>query len=334
MNDYSIKKTVIQIFDVPIAVIRRFSSDRLPRHAAALAFSSLLALAPMMAIALSMFSLFAGTEQLGSSLEDFIYKFLVPAAGDEVRVYLQQFSGQLGSLTVLGLFSFFVTALLLLSNIESSFNDIWRVTQGRNMTSRLTVYWALVSLGPIMMGASLAISGYLVALAAGAVDGYSQQVNSFGVVMLPFLLEMMAFMMLYLIMPNVRVSLIHALVGALVAVCLFELTKFGFRYYISNFANYKAVYGALSTLPVFLIWVYLSWVVALFGAEVVAVLQQKKLLENTLLDKISADDSEEGRQAKIELSERLEQPLNVKKVDVTTDQKVTHVQSGELKKAD
>lgn len=305
MTDYSLKKTFIQIFDVPVAVIKRFNSDRLPRHAAALAFSSLLALAPIMAIALSMFSLFAGTEQLGSKLEDFIYQFLVPTAGDEVRTYLEQFSGQVGSLTILGLFAFFLTALLLLSNIESSFNDIWRVKKGRNMTSRLTVYWAMITLGPIMMGASLAISGYLLALAASAGDGFTQ-VNSAGVLMLPFLLEMMAFMLLYLIMPNARVSLMHAIIGAFAAVCLFELTKMGFRFYISNFANYKAVYGALSTLPVFLIWVYLSWVVTLFGAEVVAVLQQKKLLENTLLDKISKASPEEAA----ELVEQLGRPLH------------------------
>ncbi len=292
--DYSLKTKLIQILDVPIAVVKRFKSDRLPRHAAALAFSSLLALAPMMAIALALFSLFAGTEQMGSSLEDFIYKFLVPAAGDDVKTYLDQFSEQAGRLTALGLFTFFLTAVLLLSNIESSFNDIWRVKKGRSMSSKLTVYWTMVTGGPLMMGASLTISGYLLTLAAGSVDSYSEQVTSVGVIMLPFLLEMMAFLLLYLVMPNVRVSLMHALVGAFVAVCLFELTKYGFQFYISNFANYEVVYGALSTLPVFLIWVYLSWVVALFGAEVVAVLQQKQLLENTILDRISNSDSKEG----------------------------------------
>ena len=292
--DYSLKTKLIQILDVPIAVVKRFKSDRLPRHAAALAFSSLLALAPMMAIALALFSLFAGTEQMGSSLEDFIYKFLVPAAGDDVKTYLDQFSEQAGRLTALGLFTFFLTAVLLLSNIESSFNDIWRVKKGRSMSSKLTVYWTMVTGGPLMMGASLTISGYLLTLAAGSVDSYSEQVTSVGVVMLPFLIEMMAFLLLYLVMPNVRVSLMHALVGAFVAVCLFELTKYGFQFYISNFANYEVVYGALSTLPVFLIWVYLSWVVALFGAEVVAVLQQKQLLENTILDRISNSDSKEG----------------------------------------
>jgi len=294
MVDYSLKTKLIQILDVPIAVVKRFKSDRLPRHAAALAFSSLLALAPMMAIALALFSLFAGTEQMGTSLEDFIYKFLVPAAGNDVKTYLDQFSEQAGRLTALGLFTFFLTAVLLLSNIESSFNDIWRVKKGRSMSSKLTVYWTMVTGGPLMMGASLTISGYLLTLAAGSVDGYAEQVTSVGVVMLPFLLEMMAFLLLYLVMPNVRVSLMHALVGAFVAVCLFELTKFGFQFYISNFANYEVVYGALSTLPVFLIWVYLSWVVALFGAEVVAVLQQKKLLENTILDRISSSGSKDG----------------------------------------
>ena len=294
MVDYSLKTKLIQILDVPIAVVKRFKSDRLPRHAAALAFSSLLALAPMMAIALALFSLFAGTEQMGTSLEDFIYKFLVPAAGNDVKTYLDQFSEQAGRLTALGLFTFFLTAVLLLSNIESSFNDIWRVKKGRSMSSKLTVYWTMVTGGPLMMGASLTISGYLLTLAAGSVDGYAEQVTSVGVVMLPFLLEMMAFLLLYLVMPNVRVSLMHALVGAFVAVCLFELTKSGFQFYISNFANYEVVYGALSTLPVFLIWVYLSWVVALFGAEVVAVLQQKKLLENTILDRISSSGSKDG----------------------------------------
>ena len=103
------------------------------------------------------------------------------------------------------------------------------------------------------------------------------QVQSLGVLILPFFFQMAAFLLLYLIMPNVRVSFVHALVGALVASLLIELTKRGFAHYVINFKSYEIVYGALSTLPIFLIWVYLSWVVTLVGAEVVAVLQQKKL---------------------------------------------------------
>jgi len=275
MTDYSLKKTLLQLFEVPIEVLRRFFSDRLSRHAAALAFSSLLALAPMAAIALSLFSLFSGFEQLGTSFENFIFQFLVPAASDDLKSYFEQFAGQAGKLTLFGLVFFLLTALLLLATIEQSFNDIWRVKKGRNMTSRLTVYWAMVSLGPFLMGGSLTLSTYLLSLSSGA----GENIHSFGVLMLPFLLETLAFWLLYLIMPNVRVSLVHGLVGALAASCLFELTKSLFSTYIINYANYDVVYGALSTLPILLIWVYLSWVVTLIGAELVAVLQERRLLE-------------------------------------------------------
>jgi len=274
MTDYSLKTTLLQLFEIPILVAKRFRSDRLTRHAAALSFSSLLALAPMMAIAFSMLSLFSSFEQLGGQLEDFIYRFLVPAAGDELRGYIEQFAGQAGKLTVVGLAFFLLTALLLLFNIEESFNDIWGVGQGRTLGSRLAVYWALVSLGPLLMGASLAISTYLLSL-----NIIAGQVQSAGLILLPFLFEVLAFMLLYLVMPNVRVSLSHALIGAIVASILFEITKRLFALYVVNFANYEVVYGALSTLPIFLLWIYLSWVIALVGAELVSVLQQENGLE-------------------------------------------------------
>jgi membrane protein len=288
MSDYSLKDSVIQLLEVPVEVLRRFGSDRLLRHAAALAFSSLLALAPMAAIALSLFSLFSGFEELGSSFEDFIYQFLVPTASDDLRTYFEQFAGQAGKLTLFGLVFFLLSALLLLATIEQSFNDIWRVKKGRNMTSRLTVYWALVSLGPFLMGGSLTLSTYLLSLSVAAGD----QVHSFGLLLLPFLLETLAFLLLYLIMPNVRVSMLHALVGALVASSLFEFTKSLFRAYIMNYANYDVVYGALSTLPILLIWVYLSWVVALIGAELVAVLQERHLLEIRMVKQVEPQEED------------------------------------------
>lgn len=298
MTDYSIKAWLLQLLEFPITVIKRFRSDRLPRHAAALAFSSLLALAPMVAIAFSMLSLFSSFEQLGNAFQDFIYQFLVPAAGGDLREYLDQFAGQAGKLTVIGLFLFLLTALLLLFNIEESFNDIWGVEKGRSMTARITVYWALVSLGPLLMGASLAISTYLLSVTVASGEQFATQVHSVGVVLLPFLFEVLAFLLLYLVMPNVRVSFTHALMGAVVASVLFEITKRLFALYVVNFDSYQIVYGALSTLPIFLIWIYLSWVVALVGAEVVATLQSKKIFESTVLDGIfdhSADATPESK---------------------------------------
>jgi len=278
MTDYSLKASLIQLFDVPLAVARRFNSDRVTRHAAALSFSSMLALAPMVAIAFSMLSLFSGFEELGSSFENFLYQFLLPATGDDLSTYIQQFAGQAGKLTVFGLVAFLLTALLLLANVEQSFNDIWGAAKGRSLGSRLTVYWSLVSLGPLLMGASLMISTYVLSMSVLSGDGFGGQLQSVGAFILPVVLETLAFLLLYLVMPNVRVSFVHALVGAFVASILFECTKRAFALYILNFSNYEVVYGALSTLPIFLIWIYLSWVVALIGAEVVAVLQQKHLL--------------------------------------------------------
>ena len=120
----------MQILYFPRDVANRMRADRLTRHAAALSFSSLLALAPMMAIALAMISMFASFEQMGPQLEEFIYQFLAPTAGVELKVYLAQFADQAGKLTVFGLAFFLLTALLLLFNIEESFNDIWRVKRG------------------------------------------------------------------------------------------------------------------------------------------------------------------------------------------------------------
>lgn len=285
MDDYSSKSSLTQrlteIFELPLAVLSRFQSDRLPRHAAALAFSSLLALAPMMAIALSMLSLFSSFEDMSASVETFIYQFLVPAAGDDVKIYLDQFASRAGKLTAVGSSAFLLTALLLLSNIESSFNDIWGIEEGRTLGQKLTVYWAMVTLGPLLMGASLTMSTYFLSLSA-----FTGQAATVGNLLIPVVLESMAFLLLYLVMPNVRVSLMHGLIGAIVASFLFELTKRAFVTYVGNFANYEVVYGALAALPIFLIWVYLSWVVTLVGAEVVAVLQQKRLLEHTLIDRI------------------------------------------------
>ena len=281
MSDYSIKKVLLQLLELPIEVLSRFRRDRLNRHAAALAYSSLLALAPMIAIAFLMLSMVPSFAELSSSLEEFIVKFLVPAAGEDLRQLIEQFAGQAGKLTVIGMLSFLLTALLLLFNIENSFNDIWGVGKGRTPTNRLTVYWALLSLGPVLMGASLVISTNLLSLTVAAGAEMGVQVKPFGNVMLPILFEMLAFLLLYLIMPNVRVSLKHALAGAIVASILFEAGKRLFGLYIMKLSNFELVYGALSTLPIFLVWVYFSWGIALIGAEVVAVLQERSMDNDT-----------------------------------------------------
>lgn len=279
MTDYSLKKTLLQTFDVPIEVMRRFKQDRLTRHAAALSFSSLLAVAPMMALAFSMLSLFASFDQIGQSFESIIYQFLAPAVGEDLKQYIDQFAGQAGKLSFVGLLFFLLTALLLLFHIEESFNDIWQVEKGRSILARLPIYWTMVSLGPLLMGASLTISTYVLSLSVIAGDDFSNHVQTASVVVLPFCLEVMAFALLYLVMPNVKVRVVNALFGAIVASLLFEVSKKGFALYLLNFGSYKVIYGALSALPIFLIWIYLCWIITLVGAQFVSVIKHKHLFE-------------------------------------------------------
>lgn len=270
-----IKQSVQRLAKFILVVIARFRGDSCIRHASALSYSSLLALAPMAAIIFSMFSMFSATLAIGERMEDFIYRSLVPTAGDEVQHYLEQFASQAGALTAVGLLTFVLTALLLLFNIEDSFNAIWRVKKGRSIAQRITVYWSMVTLGPILMGASLSLSTYL--LSAQIIQGseLEAQTRSLGLRLLPFLIEVLAFLLLYSTMPNKRVSWRAAAWGALVAALLFELSKKLFSLFILNFNNYEVLYGALATIPIFLIWIYLSWTVTLFGAEFVASLDEK-----------------------------------------------------------
>jgi membrane protein len=127
------------------------------------------------------------------------------------------------------------------------------------------------------MGASLAISTYVLSTNFMSAEPIVGQVQSVGLILLPFAFEVLAFLLLYLVMPNVKVQFTHALCGALFAASLFEGTKRLFGLYVLNFDSYQVVYGALSTLPIFLVWIYLSWGVALVGAELVAVIQNRKL---------------------------------------------------------
>ena len=284
MIDYSLKKALLQTFDVLIEVARRFKQDRLTRHAAALTYNSLLAVAPMMALAFSMLSLFTSFNEVSTSFENFIYQALAPGVGEDIKQYIDQFAGQAGKLSFVGLMFFLLTALFLLFNIEESFNDIFRVKKGRSMLARLPIYWTLVTLGPLLMGVSLTISTYLLSLSVIAGDGFSGHIQSVFVVILPFFLQVMAFSLLYMVMPNVRIRVVNALIGAVVASILFELSKKAFALYLLNFGSYKVIYGALSALPIFLIWVYLCWIIALVGAQVVSVLKHKSTFKEGLED--------------------------------------------------
>jgi len=241
----------------------RFKQDRCTHHAAALSFNSLLALAPLLAIAFTLLSVFAPLEAMSTQLEDFIYQYLVPDAGLDIRSYLNTFAQQARKLTSIGLMAFLLTAVLLLYNIEESLNIIMKAKMSRKLARRFSIYWTMLTLGPILMGTALLF--FLKAL--------------------PIFFCFIAFSMLYIIMPNREIKWRHAFLGGLIAAILFEITKRLFGLFIVNFNNYEVIYGTLATLPIFLIWIYLSWLVTLIGAEIIALLEDTNPTAHSLTNK-------------------------------------------------
>lgn len=251
-------------------VLARFSQDRCVQIAASLTFTTLLSLVPLITIALTLFSAFPVFGEFSSQIKSYLLGHLMPAvAGNVITHYTQQFAESAGRLGAVGVIFLAVTAMLMMLTIDQAFNTIWQVTRPRAMHKRLIVYWAVLTLAPVLVGASLSLTSWLVGLSMG----YAQHIPVFGVGVLkalPVLFTTLAFAMLFRLVPNRYVPLTHALIGGIVASVLFETMNRVFGLYISHFPTYKLVYGAFASVPIFLMWVYLSWLTILLGAVVAA----------------------------------------------------------------
>ena len=255
-------------------VLRRTGRDSCPSIAAALGYNSLLAVVPLLAIGLAMFAAFPAFGNIRQTLLSAIFANLTPSLGTTVQDYLQTFIRNAGKTTGAGVIALGVTAILLINTIQTAFDRIWG-SQGTRMTfNRLLIYWALVTLGPLLFGASFSISGYVFAkVQSVGVYGISDGFRFVSAVM-PYLLEATAFAGFYRLIPSRYVRLGDAATGAFIAALLFEFLKHGFGLYLHYFPTYQAVYGALATIPVLLLWTYLAWLIVLFGAEIVAALPE------------------------------------------------------------
>lgn len=251
---------------------RHFRHDRCFEAAGALSFTSLLALVPLMAVILGVLSAFPVFDYGVEQLQDFIFFNFVPAAGDVVREYLDQFITRSTGLTGTGTLFLVMTAIILMATIEKSLNRIWRVDRVRHPTSRLVMYWAVLTLGPMLLGGSLGLTSYLAALPLLAPEFVRGTLESGLLLLTPPLVALVAFTLIFVLVPNRRVRWRHALAGAAFSALAFELSKRGFVLYIANVPTYERLYGALATIPIFLVWIYVSWVVILLGASLAAAL--------------------------------------------------------------
>jgi membrane protein len=259
--------------DLMQRVVQRFNEDRCMQIAASLTYTTLLALVPLLTIALTVISAFPVFDEMSVVLQAFVLENLLPQSAEVIANYTREFTANAARLTAVGVGFLSVTAILLLITIDRAFNDIWRVRHPRPLVQRVVVYWTLLTIGPVLIGASLSITSWLVAQSVQFV----RVIPGAAVVLLtlvPFVLTSLALALLYLTMPNRRIAVRDALVGGFIAGLAFEVMKRGFAFYITSFPTYRLVYGAFATVPLFLMWVYLSWLVVVFGAVVVAVLPE------------------------------------------------------------
>lgn len=249
-------------------VWRRFVDDRCFETAGALAYTTVFALVPATAVALGVLSGFPVFQTWSDRLAEFVFSNFVPEAARAVADYLLEFASGAAGLTMAGVTALLLSALLTLSAIEATFNRIWRVETPRPTLTRFLVYWTVLSLGMLLAVASVALSSYLFSLpllgAAAAGQG------SLLLRLSPTLVALLAFTLAYVVVPNRKVALRHALVGGLLATVLFDLAKYGLAEYLRQVPSYQQLYGALAVIPIFLLWIYLSWVVVLLGASLAA----------------------------------------------------------------
>lgn len=254
-------------------LFRRAQNDTIFRVSASLSYTSLIAIVPLFAIGLAIFSAFPGFNAIKEQFQDFILKNFVPDIEQEISHYFVDFLNATAQMTTIGVIGLVITSILMLSTIENSLNFIFKVYKPRNIKTKITLYWTVITLGPLLLGTAFSLKSYLFTLQKFMPDDIVSS-PFFLSSLLPTLITMLTLIMVYVLVPNKKVKFTNAVLGSITAVILFWFLRKGFGLIILKSATYKTIYGALATLPIFLIWMYLAWAVVIFGAVVTAALEE------------------------------------------------------------
>jgi membrane protein len=250
----------------------RFREDRLGVTASSLTFTTTISLVPLFTVALAVFSAFPMFGRLQALLQRWLVQSLVPEnIAKQVLSYLNEFAGKAGQMGWAGALVLLVTALALILTIDRKLNDIWRVRQSRSLTQRVLVYWAVLTLGPLLLAGSLSITSYALTASSGVVSAPPGGVR-FLLDAFQFAIVTVGIAALYRFVPNTHVRWNHALLGGLFVATGLELAKKLLTWYLAQVPTYSVVYGTFATLPILLVWIYVAWVIVLLGAVVAAYL--------------------------------------------------------------
>ncbi|WP_426317903.1 YihY family inner membrane protein [Pseudoduganella sp. R-43] len=249
---------------------RRLREESLPQVAGGLTFTTVFALVPVLTIALAIFTTFPMFNTFRTALEAYFIKSVMPKAiSSTILGYLTTFAAKATRLSAVGAVTLVLTSVAMMSMIERAFNRIWRVKTERRLVRRVLVYWALITLGPLLIGVSISLSTHLFDATSGLVGTVTGPVFY---TLLSVLLTTLAFTFLYITVPNRMVDWRDAICGGALAAVSFELAKRGFAIFITQAPTYSKIYGALAALPLFLLWIYVSWLITLLGALLTAAL--------------------------------------------------------------
>ena len=258
--------------DTALTLRDRFREDHMGLTASSLTFTTSIALVPFFTVALAVFTAFPMFSKLQDALQGWLIQSLIPDdIARQVLGYLTQFSKQANKLGIAGLAVLLVTAIALILTIDRTLNSIWRVKKPRSLTQRVLIYWAAITLGPLLMAASLAATAYVVSFSAGQVRSLPSALR--------FLLDVLQFFLvaggmaaLYRYVPNTYVKWTHAWAGGVFVAAGIGLAKKMLALYLSNVPTYSLIYGAFATLPILLVWIYVAWIIVLLGAVIAAYL--------------------------------------------------------------
>ena len=242
---------------------KNFLDDRLFEAAGALSFTTVFALVPLSMVVFGVLQAFPVFDQWSTQLSNYIFANFVPSSASKVESYLQGFADRAGDLTTLGVIALVVSLLITLTSVETTFNRIWRVKAPRPKFSRFLVYWTVLTLGALVAAASLALSTQLFALAVFETQP-GRAIEGLMLRLAPVAIELLAFTMVYRVVPHRTVHWRHAFAGAVLAVLMFELVKGGIGLFLGSFRSYEAIYGTVAFVPIFLLWASLGSSISAF----------------------------------------------------------------------
>jgi len=251
-------------------VIHQFVVNETSLSASSLAYTSLLSLVPFMAVMVTVFSVFPMFEDVSTQIQDFIFSNFVPTSGEVLQEYIAGFVDKSRNLNVTMPLFVFVTSIMMMYTMEKALNRIWDTKPSGNILKKVIMYWTVLTMGPLLVLGGLALTSYMFAYSGFA------GIKVYLLKVLPIMSSMIGFFLIYLIVPNRKVNWKSALIGALIAALLFELAKRGFAWYVVTFPSMTKIYGTLATIPIFLIWVFLSWNIILLGGTIAATLETSR----------------------------------------------------------